>query len=144
MKKQSNPGLMSTLATKVKGWGLKERVAAGITAALLTSGGVYYAQAAKTPTDAVKSDMGQHTKVAFNVSSGKDSSWYSRSKYSLLNDTVNYKNKNVTVYVDTKACPNLTYRALRGKTITVSGLMENYKGKSPTIRVTNPSQVTIN
>jgi len=144
MKKQSKPGVFEVISNKVKGWGLKERIAAGVTAAILTSGGVYYANAAKDPMTAVRTDMGQHTKVQFQVASGKDSPWYSRSKYTLLNDTSSYKDKHLTVYVDTKTCPGLTFRALKGKTVTVNGLMENYKGKSPTIRVTNPNQVTIN
>jgi len=143
MKKQNN-SFTQTLINKVKGWGLKERIAAGITAALVTTGGVYYAQAAKDPLTAVRTDMGQHTRVHFTVGSGKDSPWYSRSKYTLLNDTTSYKDKHLTVYVDTKACPGLTFRALKGKQVTVNGLMENYKGKSPTIRVTNPSQISIN
>lgn len=144
MKKQTKPSMFRTLADKLKSLSIKERIAAGITAALLTSGGVYYASAAKTPIDAVRSDMNQHTRVQFRVASGKDSSWFTKSKYTLLNDTTSYKDKHLTVYVDTKACPGLTFRALKDKTITVTGLMENYRGKSPTIRVTSPSQLTIN
>ena len=145
MKKELKP--TPVLATVQSFWtklDMRKRIIAGVTAATMAFGlGFYYTQA-KSVSDAIRSDMGQHTKVQFKVAGGKDSAWYSSSKYTLLQDTSSYKDKHLTISIDRKSCPNLTYRDLKGKTITVDGMLENYKGKSPSIRVTNPNQIVVN
>jgi hypothetical protein len=145
MKKELKP--TPVLATVQSFWtklDMRKRIIAGVTAATMAFGlGFYYTQA-KSVSDAIRSDMGQHTKVQFRVAGGKDSAWYSASKYTLLQDSSSYKDKHLTISIDRKACPNLTYRDLKGKLITVDGMLENYKGKSPSIRVTNPNQIVVN
>ena len=145
MKKELKP--TPVLATVQSFWtklDMRKRIIAGVTAATMAFGlGFYYTQA-KSVSDAIRSDMGQHTKVQFRVAGGKDSAWYSSSKYTLLQDSSSYKDKHLTISIDRKACPNLTYRDLKGKLITVDGMLENYKGKSASIRVTNPNQIVVN
>jgi|LakMenE01Jun11ns_1017448.scaffolds.fasta_scaffold9353785_2 hypothetical protein len=145
MKKEIKPTpVLKTVQSFWTKLDMRKRVIAGLTAGMMAFGFGYYYTHAKTVADAVRTDMGQHTKVQFVVAGGKDSPWYSASKYTLLQDTSSYKDKHLTISIDRKACPNLTYRSLKGKTITVDGMLENYKGKSPSIRVTNPNQIVLN
>ena len=145
MKKEIKPTpVLQTVQSFWTKLDMRKRVIAGLTAGMMAFGFGYYYTHAKTVGEAIRSDMGQHTKVQFKVEGGKDSAWYSSSKYTLLQDSSSYKDKHLTISIDRKACPNLTYRDLKGKTITVDGKLENYKGKSPSIRVTNPSQIVIN
>lgn len=144
MKKDIKPTVVQTVTTFWTKLDMRKRIIAGLTAGAMAFSFGYYYTHAKTVSDAIRSDMGQHTKVQFKVEGGKDSAWYSSSKYTLLQDSSSYKDKHLTISIDRKACPNLTYRDLKGKTITVDGKLENYKGKSPSIRVTNPNQIVIN
>lgn len=144
MKKDIKPTVVQTVQTFWTKLDMRKRVIAGLTAGVMAFGFGYYYTHAKTVSDAIRTDMGQQTKVQFRVAGGKDSAWYSSSKYTLLQDSSSYKDKHLTISIDRKACPNLTYRDLKGKTITVDGMLENYKGKSPSIRVTNPNQIVIN
>lgn len=145
MKKESKPTpVLKTVQSFWTRLDMRKRIIAGLTAGIMAFGFGYYYTHAKTVSDAIRTDMGQHTKVQFKVAGGKDSAWYSASKYTLLTDTSSYKDKHLTISIDRKACPNLTYRDLKGKTITVDGMLENYKGKNPSIRVTNPSQIVVN
>jgi len=94
--------------------------------------------------------MHKENSVRFTVLSGKDflDGKTKQPKSTVLNDTVDYKASSLTIYIDRTRCPQFNYASLQGKTITVKGHVQEYKvkdGKSkPEIKVTDPSQITIN
>jgi len=124
---------------------LKQRIAAAITGTVLAGSGYYYLHGATiTPQEAVNSNMGKEVTTKFTVLSGKDFG----TKSSVLNDTVDYKVSTITVYIDRAKCPTLTFAGLQGKTISVRGSVGEWTDKmgkkKPEIKVTSPSQITIN
>jgi len=86
----------------------------------------------------------------FTVLSGKDflDPVTKLPKSTILNDTSDYKQASLTIYIDRNRCPQWNYASLQGKTITVKGHVQNYtdkKGKSkPEIKVVDASQITVN
>lgn len=128
---------------------LKQRIAAGIVAATL-GGGYYFAQGTPVaPSVAATSKMNQDAVTKFTVLSGKDflDGKTKAPKSTVLNDTVDYKQSSLTVYIDRTRCPQWNYASLQGKTITVRGHVQTYQGKDgkskPEIKVTDASQITV-
>ena len=124
---------------------LKQRIAAAITGTVLAGSGYYYLHGATiTPAEAVNSNMGKEVVTKFTVLSGKDFG----TKSFVLNDTLDYKASTITVYVDKAKCPGLSFAGLQGKTISVRGSVGEWTDKmgkkKPEIKVTTPSQITIN
>jgi hypothetical protein len=124
---------------------LKQRIAAAITGTVLAGSSYYYLHGSTiTPAEAVNSNMGKEVVTKFTVLSGKDFG----TKSFVLNDTVDYKASTITVYVDKAKCPGLSFAGLQGKTISVRGSVGEWTDKmgkkKPEIKVTNPSQITIN
>lgn len=128
---------------------LKQRIAAGIVAATL-GGGYYFAQGTPvSPSVAATSKMNQDAVTKFTVLSGKDflDGKTKAPKSTVLNDTVDYKQSSLTVYIDRTRCPQWNYASLQGKTITVRGHVQTYQSKDgkskPEIKVTDASQITV-
>ncbi len=129
---------------------LKQKIAAGIVAATI-GGGYYYAQGTPVaPSVAATSKMNQDAVTKFTVLSGKDflDSKTKQPKSTILNDTTDYKQASLTIYIDRNRCPQWNYASLQGKTITVRGHVQTYQGKDgkskPEIKVTEASQITVN
>ena len=140
---------VETIKTLVLNSNLKQRVAAAVLAAG-AAGGWYYTHATVSPQVAATSGMHKENSVKFTVLSGKDflDGKTKQPKSTILNDTVDYKASSLTIYIDRAKCPQFNYASLQGKTITVKGHVQEYKGKDgkskPEIKVTDPSQITIN
>lgn len=141
---------MNQIVELVKNSNLKQRIAAGLVAAA-AAGGYYYTHGTPvSPTVAATSGMHKEQVVKFTVLSGKDflDGKSKQPKSTVLNDTVDYKQSSLTVYIDRARVPGLNYAQLQGKSITVRGYVTEWKGKDgkskPEIKVTDASQITIN
>jgi hypothetical protein len=136
----------------VESMNVKQRVAAALTSAALAGGGYYYLHGASvTPEQAVSHNMHQNANVKFTVLSGKDflDPKTKQPKSTVLNNTADYKQSTMTIYIDRARCPGFSFASLQGKTITVNGVVNEWKntktGKStPEIKVTSADQIKIN
>lgn len=128
---------------------LKQRITAAIVAGVIGGGYWYNAHATVSPAVAVTSGMHKENSVKMTVLSGKDflDAKTKAPKSTILNDTADYKAASLTVYIDRAKCPQFNYAALQGKTITVKGFVQEYKGKDgkskPEIKVTSPDQISV-
>lgn len=135
----------------VNGLNFKQRVAAALTSAALAGGGYYYLHGnTVSPEQAVSHSMHKEASVKMTVLSGKDflDSKSKQPKSSVLNNTADYKASTLTVYIDRARCPGHSFASLQGKTITVNGVINEWKnpktGKTtPEIKVTSPDQIRI-
>jgi DNA/RNA endonuclease YhcR with UshA esterase domain len=141
---------MENIKAMILNSNLKQKIAAGIVAATI-GGGYYYAQGTPVaPSVAATSKMNQDAVTKFTVLSGKDflDSKTKQPKSTILNDTTDYKQASLTIYIDRNRCPQWNYASLQGKTITVRGHVQTYQGKDgkskPEIKVTEASQITVN
>lgn len=128
---------------------LKQRITAALVAGALGGGYWYNAQATVSPSVAATSGMHKENSVKMTVLSGKDflDGKTKTPKSTVLNDTADYKAASLTVYIDRAKCPQFNYASLQGKTITVKGFVQEYKGKDgkskPEIKVTSPDQISV-
>lgn len=128
---------------------LKQRIAAALVAGTLGGGYWYNTHASVSPQQAVTSGMHKENAVKFTVLSGKDfiDGKSKQPKSTVLNDTADYKAASLTVYIDRAKCPQFNYASLQGKTITVKGFVQEWKGKDgkskPEIKVTSPDQISV-
>lgn len=128
---------------------LKQRIAAALVAGTIGGGYWYNTHASVSPQQAITSGMHKENTVKFTVLSGKDfiDGKTKLPKSTVLNDSGDPKSKNFVVYIDRTKCPQWNYAALQGKTITVRGFVQEYKGKdgktTPEIKVTDPSQISV-
>lgn len=141
---------MENIKAMILNSNLKQKIAAGIVATVI-GGGYFYAQGTPvTPAVAATSKMNQDAVTKFTVLSGKDflDPVTKLPKSTILNDTSDYKQASLTIYIDRTRCPQWNYASLQGKTITVKGHVQNYtdkKGKSkPEIKVVDANQITVN
>lgn len=128
---------------------LKQRITAALVAGALGGGYWYNAHATVSPQQAVTSGMHKENTVKMTVLSGKDfiDGKTKAPKSTVLNDTADYKAASLTVYIDRTRCPQFNYASLQGKTISVKGFVQEWKGKDgkskPEIKVTDPSQISV-
>lgn len=141
---------MENIKSMILNSNLKQKIAAGIVAATI-GGGYFYAQGTPVaPSVAATTKMNQDAVTKFTVLSGKDflDPVTKLPKSTILNDTSDYKQASLTIYIDRNRCPQWNYASLQGKTITVKGHVQNYtdkKGKSkPEIKVVDANQITVN
>jgi DNA/RNA endonuclease YhcR with UshA esterase domain len=128
---------------------LKQRIAAALVAGTIGGGYWYNTHASVSPQQAVTSGMHKENSVKFTVLSGKDflDGKTKQPKSTVVNDTADHKAASFTVYIDRTRCPQWNYASLQGKTITVKGFVQEYKGKDgkskPEIKVTSPDQISV-
>lgn len=130
----------------------KQKLAAALTSAAIAGGGYYFLQGSPvTPQQAVNKSMHKEASVKFTVLSGKDfiDGKTKQPKSTVLNDTADYKASTMTIYIDRARCPGFSFASLQGKTITVKGVVQEWKnaktGKTtPEIKVTSSDQISVN